>query len=91
MSAAKEEAPAAGAAWGSNRNGTTDGDGAGLGQHKRLAGACARAALRGITLHVLEDDRGRALYVASLHALTRQFDDLAAVETWLDGLDAPAA
>jgi len=91
VSTAKEEAPAAGAAWGSNRNGTANADVAGLSQCKRLATAQARAALRGIALHALEDDRGDALYVASLHALTRQFDDLAAVEGWLDGLDAPAA
>jgi hypothetical protein len=91
MSAAKEKAPAAAAAWGSNRNGTTDGDGAGLRQHKRLTTARARAALRGVTLHTIDDDRGAALYVASLHSLTRQFDDLTAVEGWLDGLGASTA
>jgi len=46
MIAAKEEAPSAGAAWGSNRNGTNDGDGVGLSQLKRLATAQARAALQ---------------------------------------------
>jgi hypothetical protein len=88
MIAAKEEAPSAGAAWGSNRNGTNDGDGVGLSQLKRLATAQARAALRGIALHILEDDRGRALFVVSRDALTRQFDDLASVESWLDCLEA---
>jgi len=91
MNAAKEEAPAAVAAWGSSRNGTHDGDCARLSQCKRLVTAQARAALRGIALHALEDDRGAALYVASLHALTRQFGDLAEVDAWLDGLDTPAA
>lgn len=50
---------------------------------KRLATATARAALRGITLQVTDDDRGAVLYVASMHALTRCFDDLAEVERWL--------
>ncbi len=55
---------------------------------KRFATARARAALRGIALHALEDDRGAPLYVASQHALTRQFFDLAEVEHWLASLDA---
>ena len=75
----------------SSPDATIDCEGACLHAHKRLATARARAALRGITLHVLEDDRGSALYVASLHALTRQFDNLAAIESWLDSLDAPTA
>jgi hypothetical protein len=50
---------------------------------KRFATARARSALRGIALHALEDDRGGPLYVASIHALTRQFVDLAEVESWL--------
>jgi hypothetical protein len=50
---------------------------------KRLATAQARAALRGIELQVTDNDRGAPLYVASMHALTRAFDDLAEVETWL--------
>lgn len=91
MSSAEKEAPAAGAAWGSRTTEATESAGCDLSAAKRLATAQARAALRGIALHVLEDDRGAALYVASLHAMTRQFDDLAAVETWLNGLDAAAA
>ena len=51
---------------------------------KRLATARARAALRGIALHALDDDRGRTLLVASVDGLTRSFSDLAEVEAWLD-------
>lgn len=90
MIAGKEEAPAAGAAWGSRTIEAIESACAGLNRQKRLATGQARAALRGIALHALEDDRGRALFVASLHALTRQFDDLAAVEAWLDALEAAA-
>jgi hypothetical protein len=57
---------------------------------KRLATARARAALRGIALHALEDDRGAPLYVASWNALTRQFGDLAEVERWLARMDGAA-
>lgn len=50
---------------------------------KRFETARARAALRGIALHAIEDDHGSPLYVASIHALTRQFGDLGEVEAWL--------
>lgn len=50
---------------------------------KRLANAAARAALAGAMLHALENDDGTPLYVVSWRALTRSFDDLAAVEVWL--------
>ncbi len=60
------------------------------GDGKRFATARARAALRGVALHALEDDRGASLYVASQHALTRQFTDLAEVEHWLKRLDGAA-
>lgn len=58
---------------------------------KRLATARARAALRGITLHHTDDDRGAPLFVASMQALTRSFDDLAEVEKWLDKIEGKAA
>ena len=54
---------------------------------KRYETSRARAALRGIALHAMDDDRGGPLYVASFHALTRQFRALGDVETWLDGVD----
>jgi len=54
---------------------------------KRFETARARAALRGIALHAMDDDRGCPLYVASIHALTRQFADLAEVEAWLTAVD----
>lgn len=44
----------------------------------------ARAALAGVTLTRLEDDRGREVLIASRWALTRQFDNLPDVESWLD-------
>jgi hypothetical protein len=55
--------------------------------HKRFETARARAALRGITLHAIESDGGTALYVATFHALTKSFTDLADVETWLERVD----
>ena len=58
--------------------------------HKRLATAQARAALRGITLVVTDSDHGSPLFVASLHSLTKAFDELAEVESWLDKIGAPA-
>jgi hypothetical protein len=59
-------------------------------ERKRFATARARAALRGIALHALEDDRGAPLYIASWNALTRQFADLAGVEQWLECLERAA-
>ncbi len=57
---------------------------------KRLATAQARAALRGITLTPLQGDDGRPEYIASLHAMTRAFRDLAEVESWLDRIEGRA-
>ena len=51
---------------------------------KRLATAKARACLAGITLHTLEGDDGRPLYVATRWALTRSYTELDEVESWLD-------
>lgn len=51
---------------------------------KAFATLQARAALAGVALHRLEDDRGRDVFIVSRWALTRQFDDIAAVEAWLD-------
>ena len=59
-------------------------------EEKRLATAIARAALRGIVLQRLEADTGGVVFIASRGALTRQFDDLAAVQAWLDAIGAPA-
>lgn len=50
---------------------------------KRIATATARAALRGITLHQLWDDRGRPDFIASWQALTRSFSSIEDVEAWL--------
>ncbi len=53
-------------------------------QTKAFATVQARAALAGVTLTRLEDDRGREVLIASRWALTRQFDNLPDVESWLD-------
>lgn len=50
---------------------------------KTLATCQARAALLGAMLHALQNDDGSPLYVVSWRAMTRSFDDLAAVESWL--------
>lgn len=55
---------------------------------KRVATAQARAALRGMTLCCIEGDDGRPLFIASFHALTRSFTDLAEVEAWLERVDS---
>ena len=49
----------------------------------------ARAALRGIALNATDNDAGAVLYVASMHALCKAFDDVAEVEVWLDRIGAP--
>lgn len=64
---------------------------------KRLATARARAALAGVALDVIEDDRGRPEIVCSRWCLTRRFsseggaDVLAAVEQWLTTVTGRAA
>jgi hypothetical protein len=58
---------------------------------KRFETARARAALRGVALHALDDDRGAPLFVASWNALTRQFADLVEVEAWLTTVDGVAS
>lgn len=44
----------------------------------------ARAALNGVALHRLKDDRGRELFIVSRWALTRELPDLESVSRWLD-------
>lgn len=51
---------------------------------KRLATCQARAALLGVTLRVLTDDKGRPEFIVTRWALTRSFPSLAEVEAWLD-------
>ncbi len=50
---------------------------------KRLATLRARAALAGVTLHVIENDHGKTVYIVSRWAMTRELADLDAVEGWL--------
>ncbi len=51
---------------------------------KRLATFRARAALAGVTLHALDNDYGKTVYIVSRWAMTRELADLDAVENWLD-------
>ena len=57
---------------------------------KRLATSQARAALRGVVLQAIDGDDGRLLFIASMHALTKAFDELAEVEAWLDKIEGKA-
>jgi len=50
---------------------------------KAFATLQARAALAGVVLHRLEDDRGREVFVVSRWAMTRQLDSLQEVDAWL--------
>ena len=59
-------------------------------KRKKRQHAQARAALLGIELRITDDDHGRALFVASMHSLTRHFTELGDVESWLDHCGAPA-
>ena len=51
---------------------------------KRFATLQARAALAGVTLHQLEGDFGKQIYVATRWAMTKQLESLSEVEQWLD-------
>lgn len=56
-------------------------------KQKRFATLQARAALRGIVLLESHDERGRPEWIASLHAMTRAFDSLDQVDSWLDRVE----
>lgn len=58
---------------------------------KWKANAVARAALRGVALHVTEDDNGDPLYVAVQGAMTRHMASVDEVERFLKLIGAPAA
>jgi hypothetical protein len=53
---------------------------------KRISTLRARAALHGVVVNVIEDDRGGALYIFSRWALCRQLDSIDAAERWLDAV-----
>jgi len=55
---------------------------------KDFATARATAALHGITLERIEDDRGTELFIASRSALCRNFDTLAGFMEWLERQEA---
>jgi len=58
---------------------------------KTIATLKARAALVGVVLHAIEDDRGAPLFVASKWAMTRQMTSIAEVESFLRGIGGPNA
>jgi hypothetical protein len=53
-------------------------------KEKRLTTAIARAALVGVTVHRIEGDFVREVFIATKWALTREFTDLDSLEAWLD-------
>ena len=53
-----------------------------LGKH--YATQQARCALAGVSLHRLENDHGKTVFIVSKWALTRELPDLDAVSAWLD-------
>jgi hypothetical protein len=50
---------------------------------KRLATLRAQAALAGVTLHEIEGDDGRPIYIVTRSHLTRELRALNDVEAWL--------
>lgn len=59
---------------------------------KSFATMRARAALAGVELRTLEDDRGELAYVCTRvkNASTCTFETLSGVHAWLDLIGAPA-
>lgn len=55
---------------------------------KDFATARATAALHGIVLERIEDDRGAEIFIASRSALCRNFDTLAGFLEWLARVEA---
>ena len=51
---------------------------------KELATLNARAARAGVTLHVIEDGHGRAVYIVSRWAMTRELGSIDELTMWLD-------
>ena len=51
---------------------------------KLFATVQARCALAKVTLHQLENDHGRIVFIVSRWALTRELANLDAVASWLD-------
>ncbi|WP_374435322.1 hypothetical protein [Inhella sp.] len=60
-----------------------------LAQDKQAATLAARAALAGVTLHLLRDEIGRREWIACRWHLTRAFSSLHDLEAWLDLIGAP--
>ncbi|ABE42918.1 hypothetical protein [Polaromonas sp. JS666] len=58
---------------------------------KAFATQQARAAIAGVSLHRLEDDRGREVFIVSRWAMTRELPSLDAVSAWLDAVTGKTA
>ncbi|MEO8022098.1 hypothetical protein [Polaromonas sp.] len=58
---------------------------------KRYATMQARAALAGVTLQRIEDDRGREVFIVSRWAMTREIATLDDVEAWLARIEGRCA
>ena len=55
---------------------------------KRIATARARVALLGGVLHLVESDSGRPVFIVSRWTLTKELQDIEAVEAWLAQVEA---
>jgi hypothetical protein len=58
---------------------------------KRFDTLAARAALIGVTVHRIENDWAGEEYIASRWALTKAFNSLDALETWLNRVTGKTA
>lgn len=56
-------------------------------QHKLASTLRARAALRGIVVVGIQDDRGNPEWIASLYAMTKAFGSLDELSAWLDRVE----
>jgi hypothetical protein len=65
---------------------------AAIARHDKLISTLrARAALAGITMHVVADEHGRGAYLLTRWCLSRELPDLRAVGAFLDQVGAPDA
>ena len=51
----------------------------------------ARCALTGVTLHRIENDHGKTIYIVSRWNVTRELPDLESVARWLEKVTGGAA
>lgn len=58
---------------------------------KRFATLQANAALNGVTLHCIDGDFGRPVYIASRWAMTKQLSTLDDIDSWLQMVTGKSA